>query len=283
MTASSQYFLNFPILNYNGMAATNILARSVIGSKFKENTELFYDYTVKDGETAETVAYNSYGNSSYVWLLYLFNTDFIDPYYSWPLSQNEFSNMINYKYGGFSNAQNQIQYYQNNWAGDETELDLNGYDSLPDYLKKYWSPVIRAGNFVYKYKRAQSDTIVSTNQILQIPISNSGNNYIVDERVTQNTAVGFVSFSNSSVLTLQHILGAFNNTSIITGDTSNVSVSPTGSIMQTFVIPNDESVYFSSVSSLDIENENNATKSQIKILREEYLNSVVQAFGDSLQ
>jgi hypothetical protein len=278
---SSQYFLNFPILNYNGFAATNILARSVIAKKFMENTELFYEYTVKDGETAEGVAFNAYGNSSYVWVLRLFNNN-IDPYYSWPLSQEEFGNMITDKYGSWEIAAQQIQYYQNNWAGDDRVLNLNGYDSLPDYLKKYWKPVIRAGNYVYQYKRNPLDTTVSTNQILQIPVANSGS-FIDNEKVSQNSATGFVAFSNSSMLTLQHITGAFNNTDIITGNTSGVNASPSGSINQTFVIPNDEAVYYNPVTVLDVEMENNQVRANIKILRNEYLQSVVQSFATEMQ
>lgn len=282
MAGNQNYFLNFPIFNYNGYAATNILARSVIASTFIDNTELFYEYTVLDGQTADAVAYDSYGNSSLVWILYLFNP-LIDPYYGWPLSQTEFSNMIDTKYGGYSNANRQIQYYQNNWEGDDTVLNLSGYNALPSYLRKYWSPVIMSGNHVYQYKRAQQDTIISTNQILTIPVDlGIGNTYISNEYVTQNNASGFVAYSNSSVLTLQHIKGAFTNTNIITGAASNVSTISTGVINQNFVIPNDEAVYFSAVTVLDVETENNATKSQIKIVKEDYLQTIIQAFSDSM-
>jgi hypothetical protein len=281
MPGQSNYFLNFPIFNYNGTAATNILARSVIANQFRDNTEIFYQYTVRDGETADAIAFNIYGKPELVWILYLFN-DIIDPYYDWPLSTTELNNSIISKYGSYSNAQMQIQYYQNNWAADDSILDLNGYNALPSTLRKYWSPVIMAGNQVYQYKRASSDTIISTNQILQVPITiSSGNGYVTGEYVNQGNSSGVVLYSNTVSLSLQHIIGAFNNTSI-TGLTSNTVSSVSNTVTQTLVISNGESVYFSPVTALDIEQQNNATKSHIRILKEDYIQTVIQAFGDSL-
>ena len=54
-----------------------------------ENLEdkLLVDYTIKDGETPETLSYNLYGTTDYWWINMVLN-NIIDRFYEWPMDNN---------------------------------------------------------------------------------------------------------------------------------------------------------------------------------------------------
>jgi hypothetical protein len=107
----SQYFKEFPLTTYNNVLAKNITLRTKFLEKIKSDATLFYSYTLEDGQTAESIAYDYYGDSNYIWLIYLTN-DIIDPYYGWHLSTADFEKYIINKYGSIQDAQSQILYYK---------------------------------------------------------------------------------------------------------------------------------------------------------------------------
>ena len=100
----SKYFKEFPTISYNNVLSKNITLRTKILDKIKNNSTLFYSYTLEDNQSADSVAYDYYGDSNYVWLIYLTN-DIIDPYYDWHLSSTDFDNYITNKYGSVAAAQ----------------------------------------------------------------------------------------------------------------------------------------------------------------------------------
>jgi hypothetical protein len=65
--------------------------------------ELFADnsfkirYNIKSGDTPASIAYYVYGSERYEWIIYCMN-NIINPYYEWPLSENDFYDMIESKY-----------------------------------------------------------------------------------------------------------------------------------------------------------------------------------------
>lgn len=107
----NEYFSNFPLIDYDGQQIRNITLRTKIVDSFKNNSTNFYSYTLKDGETADSLAYNYYGDSNLVWVIYMAN-DIIDPYYDWPLSNLEFDRFIINKYGSIEEAKQTIAYYK---------------------------------------------------------------------------------------------------------------------------------------------------------------------------
>lgn len=106
-----QYFTNFPRITYNGINALNITLRAKMNDNFKKNATSFYPYTIKDGETAENLAFDYYGDSNYCWVIY-FTNDIIDPYYDWPLSSYNFDEYIAKKYGSIQIAKSTTAYYK---------------------------------------------------------------------------------------------------------------------------------------------------------------------------
>lgn len=76
---------------------TNIIARFAFETKLKENTLVYYNYDVKDGDTPEIIATKFYGNPERHWIVLLYN-NIIDPQYDWPLTGSAFTEYVNTKY-----------------------------------------------------------------------------------------------------------------------------------------------------------------------------------------
>lgn len=277
------YFLNFPILNYEGFAATNIMARPYIRQIFKDNHQLFYEYRVPQGHRPDKVAHDLYGKSEYVWILYLFN-DIIDPFYDWVLSENDFNEMIKDKYGTIENSMRKIMYYRNNWHTDDSRIDASGYEALTSSLKAFWKPRM-VGTNIIDYKRKDIDQVKTTNQILtmNISLSNTSVTFVSGEYANQGTNGSQVAFSNSSTLVLKHIVGSFANTTTITGANSNAVATVTSSIVTQNVISTDERVYYSPVYAYDYEQELNDKKAFIKLVKPEYVPYLEERLGEILK
>lgn len=76
---------------------TNIISRFAFESKLKDNTLVYYNYEIKDGDTPEIIAAKFYGNPERHWIVLLYN-NIIDPQYDWPLDSSSFTNYVNTKY-----------------------------------------------------------------------------------------------------------------------------------------------------------------------------------------
>jgi hypothetical protein len=100
----ARYFNFFPKTLYvkpNESAAadllTNITSRFGFEQSFKENTSVFYEYEVRDGDTPEIIANKIYGDSEKHWVILSLN-DIVDPNYDWPLEQRTLVRFIDEKY-----------------------------------------------------------------------------------------------------------------------------------------------------------------------------------------
>ena len=93
----SEYFENFPTIQYQGKTVRDITRRNRFTSQVSNNPLLFLPYTIKEGERPEDIAYRYYGSVEYTWLVYLANK-VIDPYHNWPLPEKDFHNYLIKKY-----------------------------------------------------------------------------------------------------------------------------------------------------------------------------------------
>lgn len=143
----SNYFSYFPTVNHSlkddgtYVEVTNILKRFAFREDVKGKVDVFYEYSIKDGERPDILADRLYGDSKYAWVILLFN-DIIDPFYEWPLFGQDFTNYITGKYGSLSTAhQTTKKYFRILYQGftkiDRTrvptkkvEIDLTTYNSL---------------------------------------------------------------------------------------------------------------------------------------------------------
>lgn len=138
------YFESFPDIQYNGIQCKNITLRAKILEDFKKNASNFYPYTLKDGETADALAFDYYGDPNYCWIIYYAN-DIIDPYYDWHLSTHEFENFIIKKYGSLAAARSKILYYQKKpsifYVNNATNAFLPAASYSPAVNGSNWSKV----------------------------------------------------------------------------------------------------------------------------------------------
>lgn len=111
------FFADFPNTNYDilGNGATQIVKNPFLRYKIldvlKNRTALYYQYSVKEGQSAEAIAEKYYGDGSLDWVIYIVN-DIIDPQESWPLDYNVFVKFIRSKYGSVSAAKSQTHHYE---------------------------------------------------------------------------------------------------------------------------------------------------------------------------
>lgn len=275
------YFSNYPIINYLDNPAINILASVKVRDVVKNNVNVFYPYVVKDGERADHIAADYYGDARYSWLVYLAN-DIIDPYYQWPLSTNEFKKFIIKKYGTTEDATLQILFYRVNWYGDDQMLSEAAFDSItPVSRKKYWKPVIGANDQIIHYVRKPIDYIVETNKIISLTVD-STTGLQVGERIRQFdgslnvTGTGFIkTILDSTTIILHSISGVFTTTAYLTRSFKSVKTLVVSSVTTLSTdIPSDESIYWEAVTAYDYESELNEAKKHIRVIDVSYVDEI---------
>lgn len=111
------YFSNFPQIQYTLPSlnrvntVTDVTRRFVIRDFYKKNLFSFFKYDIIEGQRPDSVAYDLYGDTTLDWLILLPN-EILDPYFQWPLSQNQLNDMIRKKYGSVSTAMAQVHHYE---------------------------------------------------------------------------------------------------------------------------------------------------------------------------
>lgn len=290
-----KYFSNLPIISYANSYARNILTRVKFVEEFKDISQAYYPFVQQEGSGSlryEDLSYDYYDDAEDVWIIHLFN-EVIDPYYDCTLSQADFDNFITKKYGSLRNAYQTILFYRNNYDQDDSILTEIGYNALSSDVKRYWTPTVNFDNKIIGYERERTDWSVSTNRILSLNVTlQSDTVFKENEKVNQDDASGFVTFSNTSLLTIQHISGSFSNTSNVVGEESgaNAEVQTVTVVYNAFdnvsfpksMSPNEE-VYYSPVTAYDYENELNEQKKQISLLDKSYVGKVHSSFRDLTQ
>jgi len=270
-----KYFSNLPIINYANNFVRNIFTRVNFTQNFKKDNSAFFPYVQQEAQGTqlryENLAFDYYDDVDDVWILHLTN-QVVDPYFDVALTQEDLDSYIVKKYGSLRKANQTILFYRNNYDQDDSLLTEAAYNALATDTKRFWTPAVNYDNNIIGYQRLADDIVLSTNKLLTIDISLSNVNtpFIVNEKVTQTTsgATGFVTFSNTSVVSVQHITGAFTGTSThyITGESSSANASPSNVTTVFDNIPTNQQIYFSSVTAYDYENELNNKKKNITIL-----------------
>lgn len=108
----AKYFNYFPKVPYflndedtSLEVATNLTTKFKFDNTFKENSVVYYDYIVKDGETPEIIADKIYGSPEKHWIILLLN-DIVHPQIDWPIEQNSLIKLIDNKYESFADVAN---------------------------------------------------------------------------------------------------------------------------------------------------------------------------------
>jgi hypothetical protein len=93
-----EYFSQFPTIEYDGKKLKNITARVDFLKRIKNNVALFQNIIIPDDKRPEDIAQIYYGDSTLYWII-LYINDIINPYFDWPLNEDQLVNYIKEKYG----------------------------------------------------------------------------------------------------------------------------------------------------------------------------------------
>lgn len=264
------YFNFFPSTSYANNIVTNIIAKVKFDQSVQENLAIFYPYTIIQGERADQIAARVYDDPTLDWIIYMSN-NITDPYYDWPLSQEQFNQYILAKYGSIPKAE-EIAFYKNNYESDDTLLSPSSFQSLATSIKKYYSPIIGFNDNIVSYQRKPIDTVLETNIVISLNVS-SNSGFVVGEKITQNSNSGYITYIGSNKLIINKVTGSISNNTI-TGLTSNSTTTVTGSTILNQPIPAAEVSFYSPVTYLTYEEELNESKFNIKILDRSYVGKV---------
>jgi hypothetical protein len=271
-----EFFSPMPTIFYNNRFVKNILVHVKPTSRFLQESAIFYPYSINEAEIGSTrmedIAFDYYGNSDDVWILYQINK-VIDPYYDVYLDTRKFESFLKKKYETIEASLQKYIFWRNNYSTDDTIKTPAQYNVLSPTQKKFWTPVLGFNGDITSYIRHEDNFTYSTNKIVSVT-GTASSAFTQEEKVTQATtgATGYVIFSNSTTLKLEHIQnGTFDATNIITGSESGETFTPTaGTLVTTQIIPADEEVYFSPVTLYDYEIEQNQFKKDIRIMDNSY-------------
>ena len=117
----SEYFSNFPRIQYdiNGTnpvapdytVAINILIRQKIRDAIEDDIVMYYPYIIDPETRPEILSYQLYGDVAYTWTIFYAN-NMLDPYWNWPLSENQFNSYLVSKYGSLEWPKINIHHYE---------------------------------------------------------------------------------------------------------------------------------------------------------------------------
>lgn len=278
------YFNKFPIINYNGHLAVNLLTRAQLSEQTRSQRSIFYPYTIRDYDRADNLSENYYDSPEYSWLIWMTN-DIVDPYYDYPLSDDDFDVYVTDKYGSIAQANRKIKYYRTKWANEEGVISISAFNALTSGFKKYYSPVTDENYTVTGYTRRKADVIVNTNKVVQLTLNSIvgtfvegeeiyklGNTAIYSECLHPATAVSDVG--TAKFISVQHMVGAFAASDTIVGKTSSAVATVTSASTVSETLASTEADYWETVTCYDFEQELNQKKKQIKLLDSRYRNTV---------
>lgn len=271
----SRYFSRFPLVDYNGVPAKNILARVDFTDETKRNIYINFDYVLQEGTSRQDIlSFNYYNSPQYDWLINLSN-NIVDPYHDYFISTPDFKNYIIGKYGSIEIARNKILFYRNDWSADESLISESVYNNLQPEIKKYWKPKLNNTNQIAGYERVKEDWIVSTNRIVELTVDVDISSFSAGDIIRQDDARATLVSKDvdAGILIVQHVSGDFveENAGIIGVNVLQENISST------------EEVFWSSVSAYEYEEEQNELKRYITVIKSNYLEDVEKSFIEQLR
>lgn len=306
------YFNKFPRVNYsfdNGdstKTAVDIVKRVKFRDYIKENSEMFVEYQLRDGDTPDIVADKVYGDSKLHWVIMLLN-DVTNPYYDWALSQQNLEAYAFNKYRGET-------YFLTDWSTEDalpvdfepvrndTIMGVSG--SAVDPATNPFPYNANSAALVRRWDKTQSKLEVtgvtgagfsSGDYIVAIGTSADGSTYNMSARISRKISQSISAlhhFENSVDGTVLNPLGSApqgtTGLQAIVGNTGGVSgpnapafdfyeavCGFTSTLLYGYMV-NDSNTYVK--TNLDYEDSENETNRTIKLVRPEYIQRIIEDF-----
>jgi hypothetical protein len=286
------YFKHFSKLLYSPSkgkndykVVPNIFAKTKFVKEALDNANLYFKYSVKDGERPEDIAYKLYNDSSKHWIVLMAN-DIMDPQYDWVLGQNQFKDYINKKYSSVNLQLDTTESYPANYIVGETvyqgdSLDSSSatatvasYDSINKILQIKFADQTFANSV-----SISGSTSAQTHNIIAISSNNDGyewssnttRHYAVTEKkynsydkifTTDSYEVSSKDYNQNSHLVFdRNTLTTTSETHLMTDGTTLTITKETGP-----------------VSYYDYEDQLNESKREVKLPRAEYAGAIEEQF-----
>jgi len=265
------YFTKLGTIDYNNDTVVNLISSDRIRESIKAKIDVFYPYTITEGERPDSIASFYYGDPRYSWLVYLSN-EIVDPYYEWPLSENEMKKYLLKKYGSIEESLSTVLFFKVNWEDDDSMIDSAAYQSLPFNLKKYWKPVNDSKNV---YERSDIERVTETNKVIQLSITPSTSGLLVGERIVQASTNSHATIKAivDNNLVVNNIIGPLTTGSIKSSKTQlTKSITSLNTIVNS--IPVDEYIYWKPVSAYEYEAELNDSRKTIQLIDSKYVSAL---------
>lgn len=227
--ALDKYFDKFPQITYSNNTIVDITKRVALLDKVSRNPYVFYPYDIVGEERAEQFSSRYYNDPYKSWILYLSN-NIVDPYYEWYMTEKQFLEFIELKYGSIYNAQTKIKFYRNNWESQES-LSVSGYNALTNDMKKYWKPNYGMGSGIISYSRKEVDWESNTNKVMSYTVANTS--FVADEIVDiyldgKSLGKGQVVGVSETEIYVQHVSGYFQESETLNINFISIDVNSTG-------------------------------------------------------
>lgn len=130
-----EHYLNTKIV-YDGVQVTDIFQKYDILKKYRtDDSALFMDYIVRDGETPQMIAKHVYGSTEFWWLV-LISAQIDDPFYTWPNSDKTIEEVAKKRCPDWET--NEAVYM----AIYEAEMEKNEYNRNILILRPEYLPVV---------------------------------------------------------------------------------------------------------------------------------------------
>lgn len=153
----------------------NLTFKFNFNDTFKENSVVYYDYVVPEGETPEILADKFYNSSERHWIILMLN-DIVNPLLDWPMSYSSLNRYIDSKYSA------------NNYA-DTANTSIRGLSWAESNTKEYF---VKERKTILSTKEYSENTIIITSQ-----------DYVNTSPVTSNT----YTLSDSTQIELKRTRG----------------------------------------------------------------------------
>lgn len=169
----------YPKISYNNTNATNIVVGIEVIKNYLQDYTKFYNYTIRDGERADMLAYRVYGDSTLDWVIYLCN-NVLDPYKDWILSDKDFYNyladkynMDPYKLASTTNNDTIAYYYYKGLPSDSpSDIAAVNYTMTPTTFDMLGSPAGWVAKSVWEYETEINESKRNINILKPVYLNN---------------------------------------------------------------------------------------------------------------
>jgi hypothetical protein len=281
----SRYFDKFPQINYNGFNIVNIMESAKLTNKYLNVPYIYEQKALSDNERADNTAAKYYDDSYLTWLIYYANK-IIDPYYGWHMNEGDFNDYITQKYVSIDVAQRKVEQFITNWFDDTRRLTpsafLNEFGQFSGIHANYWEAIYdeNTGRIIF-YVRKRKNLQLNTNKLVKVLVDNAS-------KFSSDDLVSIYQFSNgvqigtaeiekagtNNYIILRSVLGNIANNYYLKKDDGStchilkyaLSEDFTNDVWTHTNISNEEYIYWTPITSYDLENEYNNFKKIIKLI-----------------